>query len=295
MTPEKYNAKADELGVSRGQLDEGFKQEPSTISDTPKAVEQMAPEPTPVLTVASAPKTPPADIEVMAEQPQEMEECQHSLIEWAKRKIETVKADFTELNEAYLLAVKNKWKSTTLKRHALKAESLVNYYTKMLGAFEAGYVLVPNMPGALFAVRTEKVCPSKTWKYSYMEALKQPADTSLTPGAGKYVAGDNETNTLHLGHGDQQYKKYQATGFGTVEFPFALSKPRLMEATSRAMALRLFDEFMILPAEAAPAPGRQTVTRQDPIILGIISNRSPYWNGKSVSFMIAWHIDTRAL
>lgn len=250
-----------------------------------------------IITSAKAPEQPPSEIELTAEQPQEMEQCQRSLVEWARRKIETVLADWMELKEAYELAVRNKWKSTTLKRHAAKAESEVNYYTKMLAAFEAGYVLVPNMPGALFAVRTDKVCPRKEWRYTYYDAVHQEPNTSLPPGSGNYVASGNETRTHHNtdGSGKIVSTSYLATDFGELEFPFSLSKPRLMEATSRAMALRIFDEFMILPADAGPKPGPTKVTREDPFILGVISNRSPYWKGKSASFMIAWHINTKDL
>lgn len=250
-----------------------------------------------VVTVAVAAPTPPVEIEVMAEQPQEMEQCQRSLIDWARGKVASLQADAAELKESYELAVKNKWKSSTLKRHMEKALAEVVYYTKMLGAFEAGYVLVPNMPGAIFAVRTDKVCPSKVWKYHYYDVSTQPAKTSLPPGEGQYVAHRNKVHEHQSTDSQGKVIKtlYRATDFGELEFPFALSKPRLMEATSRAMALRLFDEFMILPAEAAPSGGRTTVTRQDPIILGVIAMRYDAYRSKKASFMIAWHINTRDL
>lgn len=248
------------------------------------------------MTPTEAPAPPPMEVELVAEQPQEMEQCQRSLIAWAKHRVASLQVDYNELKEACELAVKNKWKSSTLKRHMEKAAAEVNYYTKMLGALEAGYVLVPNMPGAIFSVRTDEVCPSGRWKYYFNDALKQPAMTSLPPGEGEYVAGENKVQEFQVGHDPATRKThYQATDFGELEFPFQLSKPRLMEATSRAMALRLFDEFMILPADAAPKAGRPTVTRQDPIILGVIACRFGSASEKKVSFMIAWHINTRDL
>jgi hypothetical protein len=249
-----------------------------------------------VVEPAKAPPKPPTDIELVAEQPQEMEQCQRSLIDWAKSKVASLQSDWTELKEAYEIAVKNRWRSSTLKRHMEKAQAEVTYYTKMLGAFEAGYVLVPNMPGAIFSVRTDKVCPSKTWRYYHYEVAHQAAKTSLSVGEGEYVARDNKVREHRIGHDPATMKTiYQATDFGELEFPFALSRPRLMEATSRAMALRLFDEFMILPAEAAPGPGRPTVTRQDPIILGVIACRFGASREKKASFMVAWHINTKDL
>jgi hypothetical protein len=271
------------------QLESENKPEETPVAAVPVAA--------PVVTTATAPPKPPAEIELVAEQPHEMEECQRSLIEWAKGKVASLQADWKELKESYELAVKNKWKSSTLKRHMEKAEAEVTYYTKMLGAFEAGYVLVPNMPGAIFSVRTDKVCPSKTWRYYYHDAANQSAKTSLPPGEGEYVARQNKVREHRIegNKGELLRTDYQAISFGELEFPFALSRPRLMEATSRAMALRLFDEFMILPAEAAPRPGRTTVTRQDPIILGVIACRFGASREKTASFMVAWHINTRDL
>lgn len=261
--------------------------------------EDANPEPLPVVVQpAKAPAPKPVDIEVTAEQPQEMEQCQRSLIQWAQDKLLSIGADMSELQESFDMAVKNRWKSSTLKRQLDKAKAEVCYYTKMLAAFEAGYVLVPNMPGAIFAVRTDKVCPTGAWKYSYYEASQQPARTSLPVGEGEYVARENKVREhQHTDSAGQVIRRsYCATDFGELEFPFAMAKPRIMEATSRAMALRLFDEFMILPKEAAPRTGgAQTVTRCDPIILGVIARRFGATVEKKASFMIAWHINTRDL
>lgn len=280
MTPEEANQTVDAFLTGK-------------LADKPA---ETKPAEIAVITNAEAALVP-KEIELTAEQPQEMEACQRSLIEWCKNKMLSVAADCAELQEGYELALKNKWKSTTLKRHAEKAKQELNYYTKMCGALEAGYVLVPNMPGALFAVRTDKVCPSKVWQYWYHNASDAKSVTSLEIGEGDYVASKNKVREHRIEGADGKVLRteYKATDFGELEFPFSLSKPRIMEATSRAMALRLFDEFMILPAGAAPAAGRPTVTRQDPIILGVVSLRGFGTKDKKTSFMVAWHINTQDL
>jgi len=65
-----------------------------------------------------------------------------------------------------------------------------------------------------------------------------------------------------------------------------MAKPRIMEATSRAMALKIFDDFGILPAQR----------KGDPMIIArIIDPRSRSYSDKHVSFLITWHLDTRTL
>lgn len=282
MTPEEANQTVDEFLAKK--LAEPVETKPAEVA---------------VAVITKAEAVPvPKEIELTAEQPQEMEACQRSLIDWCKNKMLSVAADCAELQEAYEHVLKNRWKSSTLKRHVEKAKHTLNYYTKMCGALEAGYVLVPNMPGALFAVRTDKVCPSKTWHYSYYEAETAKSVTALEIGEGEYVAARNDVEEYkHTHEGKVSFTRYKATDFGELEFPFSLSKPRIMEATSRAMALRLFDEFMILPADAAPTGGpTKTVTREDPIVLGIVAmRRGGVYTEKKVSFMVAWHINTRDL
>jgi hypothetical protein len=79
-----------------------------------------------------------------------------------------------------------------------------------------------------------------------------------------------------------------ATDFDDVTFPIKMAKPKIMEATSRAMALKIFDQFGLF----AQGTG-------DPIITGEIVD--PRNNAKSsihirrVTFIVAWHLDVRDL
>lgn len=65
-----------------------------------------------------------------------------------------------------------------------------------------------------------------------------------------------------------------------------MSKPKIMEATTRAMALKIFDDFGILPEER----------KQDPLIIARIRDpRSTAYNHRFVSFIIAWNLNTSTL
>lgn len=262
------------------------------------AQEAMAVETKPVITEPVKAPEVPLEVEVTSETPQEMEHCQRELIQWAKGKITRLEADHTELNEAYEIAIKNKWKASTLKRHRDKVGAEIIYYQKMLGALEAGYIIVPNMPGAIFVVRTDKVCPSKTWKYYYADAANNKPKC-LPCGEGDYISGKNKTERHDIQ--DQSGKtvatQYKAEEFQEVEFPMALVKPRIMEATTRAMALRIFDEFMILPSELVAAGSVRTTRSQDPIVLGCIRMKPQpgEYRDRRISFMVAWHINSKDL
>jgi hypothetical protein len=89
--------------------------------------------------------------------------------------------------------------------------------------------------------------------------------------------------TTH-GDGKKDYKSY-AEEWKDMEFPITMIKPEIIEATNRAMALEIFDQFGILPA----------TKNEDPIIVGQIINKTGSYRMKIVSFMIAWHFDTKVL
>lgn len=71
------------------------------------------------------------DIQVTAASSGEMQESQTALIEWSIRKIATMEAEAAEMRAAYELALKNRWKYSTLKRHADLADRRVIFYRKL--------------------------------------------------------------------------------------------------------------------------------------------------------------------
>jgi len=64
-----------------------------------------------------------------------------------------------------------------------------------------------------------------------------------------------------------------------------MCKPQIMEATSRAMALKIFDRFGVFPP----------TQDDDPVILGQIVHKAGQYRTKIVSFLIAWHLNTNVL
>lgn len=237
--------------------------------------------------IAATAPVPVPEVEVTAESGDEMQQCQEALIQWARRKVKEAERQATELDGAYLHAVKRKWKSDTLKRHAALAGKRFEFYTKFLLALEAGYQIVPSFPVTLFAIRTDKKKPkAKYATYHYVDTHEQDAK-ELPAGEGKYQNPFPvvRQNCISAATAEKRAQfGYWADRWDEFEFPLSMAKPKIMKATSRAMALKIFDEIGICPEDPK---------RQDPMIIGkIFIPMSTGYDRRRLSFIIAWHLNT---
>jgi len=231
---------------------------------------------------------PVTNLELTAETSDEMQACQESLIEWAKRKIDSLRFDSIELEEAVAQAIRNKWSVTTLRRHAKLARDRISFYEKMLSALEHGYQVVPGFPVTVFAVRSDRKKPLKLATPKHWEQHTQIAQ-GLPAGEGEYRNPFPEVWYLEIDPKTETkaaVREYYAKAWKDLEFPISMSKVRIMEATTRAMALKIFDDFGILPEQKKP----------DPLIVGRLKipgkfNAYPEF----LNFIIVWHLDTRRL
>lgn len=228
------------------------------------------------------------NMQVTALTPLGMQECQEQLITWFGKKAEKVAEEANELQQNYEIAKKNKWKASTLKRHAALAIKRVDYYKKIKSALEEGYNIVPNMPLDIFAVRTDRKNPLKKASF-YRWDGRQARGGFLPEGEGRYVNPDPtqsyyEVTVPNKKTGeDEEKEEWFADEFQDVEFPIHMAKPEIMEATSRAEAMNIFDEIGVLPARR----------KVDPLIMGRIRDpRSSIYHDKHISFIIAWYLDT---
>ena len=228
------------------------------------------------------------NIAVTATIPEEMQCAQDALIVWCRKKVALMKEERDDALACYSEAVKHKWKASPYKRHADGFEKRVVFYDKMLAALQAGYMIVPNMPVALFAVRTGRKKPPKSWMY-----FKWQSDVPDVPGqpmvAGEctWVSPDPIVESERFkDEKGADVEKWRAREISPeIDFPLAMAKPCIMEATGRAMAIKVFDQMGMVPANTG-----------DPMILAqMIDPRSTRWNRRVVSFLIAWHLNTRDL
>lgn len=230
-------------------------------------------------------------IEVSAKTPEEMEISNKALIQWCDHKMGMIRSDANELKESYEHAVKNRWKSSTLKRHWQLAEKRIDFFRKIKKALELGYIIVPNFPVTVFAIRTDRSYPLKMFSTSQWDQHIQSCQV-MKEGEGIYKNPFPEIYQRDISSSEDKAKgkktiQYYAENWKDLDFPITMAKPKIMEATNRTMALKLFDDLGVLPS-----PYRKV----DPLIVARIKDpRSTQYNQKFVSFIVAWHLDTETL
>lgn len=244
------------------------------------------------------------NLEVSASTPQEMVQCHNAMIAWCRNKIELVKNEAKELEDAYEYAKAHKWRNDTLKRHAGLAAKRVVFYQKFLAALEAGYCVVPNFPVTLFAIRTDAKKPKSEYallRGAYEKNFNQ--DAKLLPqGEGEYKnpAPNLVQGPIEKVQQDQyivEKRPYWTNDWKDLEFPANMARLHVMAATTRAMALKVFDEIGMFPDDGSGANRGWTGSKTpDPVLIGrIIKPAHLSYDRKVTSFMIAWHIDSRNL
>lgn len=242
---------------------------------------------------------PVKNIEVTAENADEMALCQSALIKWCYAKVAEVRQQQAELQAAYEHAVKMKWRSDTLKRHAAIAGKRSDFYDRIRIALEHGYQIVPSFPITAFAVRTDRKRPLKLSTTQWRASHEQKAE-SLPAGEGEYknpFPPIYERVIRQRTATESEVKEYFCQQEWTdLEFPVSMSKPKIMEAATRAMALQIFDDLGILPGYA-PHDGTKP-PKGDPMIIARIFDPRPLprWQTRRfVSFIVGWHLNTKDL
>lgn len=234
-----------------------------------------------------------SDFTVIATSPAAMETAQKSLILWAARKIQAVKTEIAEAVEQHGIAKAHKWSTTAWAGQIRKHEKRAEFYRKIKMALEAGYYIVPPFPIDVFAIRTAKAFP-KRMDSTHPNNHDQPAQI-LPAGEGRYVdprpiRKSYEEPTKQRDGTIKSVTNYYAREFQDADFPFKLAKAEIREATDAAMGLKVFDRIGVLPRTRAP----------DPVVCGQIfaPNQPGYYSQdsmKSVTFFVAWWLDTKTL
>lgn len=231
------------------------------------------------------------DFTVIATHPAEMEKAQRSLILWCARKIEHVKQALADAQEQFDIAMKAGWEVSAWERQINRADKRVEFYRKIKAALEAGYYIVPPFPIDVFAIRTDRKNPTKKASNNHWDTHKQDARI-LPVGQGNYVSSKPVVyqRSIPLPPKDgkpQAMTEYFAKNFLPVDFPFKLAKPAVLAETAKAMALKVFDQIGVLPAFTAP----------DPIVCGqiLFPEKNGYGPRKSITFFVAWWLDTKTL
>lgn len=231
---------------------------------------------------------PPAeDLTLIALTPADMVPAQTDLITWCDRKILAVKAELADLETNLELATAHGWKHASVQASLNRVAKRVTYYEKMKAAVEAGYVIVPNFPIDVFAVRVKRDQP-RTQFATYDSSDRLNAKAELLPaGEGRYV--DDGCLIRDLSHDEtvdgktRHVSQFVTSNYDAIDFPVALVKPAILHETQRAMALRIFDDMGIV----------QNQVGRDLIVVGRLLD--PRGNRRCVTFFVAWWLDTASL
>lgn len=231
--------------------------------------------------------------------PGDLPEVQQELADWCWQKMKALGKEYSELAENLRLATKSKWKVTGLRNAVRRTRLRIMYYRKIRAAVKAGYLIIPNLPAELIAVRVQRDAPpSKQATYPNQINTAKP-EIDIAPGEGRYV---DETNP----HQDLSYQDRKPDGglktvpFARVDsydevidFPMIAVKPIIIAAAQQAMALRIFDTIGV--AHGSGTTSRRA-RRSDPIVVGqILDPRSTTYNKRWVTFFIAWWLNTEML
>lgn len=235
--------------------------------------------------------------------PSDVTLAQQQLRGWCVQKIIALGRDLSEHRQNLRHARAHKWPVKAWQSLERKAKAQMVYYAKIKKAVEAGFLVIPNFPIETIAVRVREGSKPKQLTAHYDSSVNKVQPTALLPsGHGVYV--DEITSTQYhqnwnkkLNDGKGGWEDYRRTGsYNTeVDFPVAIIKPVILEATTRAMALRIFDRIGL--ANHGGGTQSRAMRKSDPIIIGQIINPKSKgrWNEQTVSFFIAWWLDMEAL
>jgi len=228
------------------------------------------------------------DLTLVALTPADMVPAQTDLMTWCDRKVAAVQRELADLEANLEIAETAGLKMRGIEAAVNRTAKRIVYYEKLKAAVEAGYVVVPNFPIDIFAVRVRRGKQRETTD-DYSRSSKFEAKPELLPaGEGRYV--DERVFTSSEEYEAKNYDgkpiiktRYTSADYDVVDFPVSVVKPSILQATQQAMALKLFDQMGIV----------QNQVGNDPIVVGQLLD--PRGNRRCVTFFVAWWLDTASL
>jgi hypothetical protein len=229
------------------------------------------------------------DFVVVARNSTEMAQAQVKLLAHMDARVAAEGEALKEAKDKLDFAVKAHHARASFAREVKLREGNILFYRKIRAALELGYCIVPNFPVELIAIRTNDVAPdyaeeSDRWSSSFDVSVK-----SLPVGEGRYVGPKIaiKSELRPTGEADKKKRVHCTKDFREIVFPARLAKMAVLEDLGRAEKAKVFDAIGILPKPQRNPP--------DPMLIGQIVQKTGTYSHKTVSFMIAWWIDTASL
>jgi hypothetical protein len=242
--------------------------------------------------------------------PADVAPAQASLADWCTAKMRELGHDYRDLLSNLTIAKRNRWRTTALIPAVKKLKQRIQYYQKMRVAVQAGYVMMPNLPIEVIAVRVARAAPQRKFVVGYPTKINEAQPELIPADTGRYVDDtlpheegdrnryDSKGMVMKDSHGNVITEPWARTDSydETIDFPMTLVKPIILEATEHAMRRYLFDRIGIAFGEDTSTIASATRRRADPIVIGqLIDPRSTKYNKRMTSFFIAWWLDPNSL
>lgn len=228
--------------------------------------------------------------EVVALNQPQLVDAHARMIAWVESARTQTFAELDEERANLATATERKWATEPFRKRVSRLTKRVEFFDKIEAALREGYVLVPNFPMTVFAIRTDARAPKGGVEEGRWNRFVQRAQL-LPAGAGRYVdpAPKVFTQEAQVADGKGGTKtnvtQWPAEEFDAVTFPLAMARPMLMTSAGEAMARKIFDEVGIVTDSGGPRP--------DPILVGRILN--PNRGRPAVSFFLGWSFDPSRL
>jgi hypothetical protein len=236
------------------------------------------------------------NIVVIAERPEELVAAQNALCDNIGSKIAVARGEASEAEELLNIVRNAGLSDGAAKRGLDRAKSRVVFLCKVQEALAAGYVIMPDMPAEVIAIRVKRAPATTTVETSNWHEIVGKAQ-SLPAGEGEFADPKLPVTREYV----ESDRTQMTTPTGEWDFDFGLPmmflKPRIVRRTGDAMTQRIFDEIAITPTPATKQAMRRVESQPvgatpDPMVIGRIIDRA---TKKRMCFLIAWFVDTSTI
>ena len=172
--------------------------------------------------------------ELVALTPTEMQTAQKGIINFCNQKRDVLQKELSEAQDNLASAKKNKWNSKPFANLVRRTARKIEYFDKLREAAKRGYLIIPNFPLDIFAVRTKRAHRKPTWK---------PMQ-KLPYGEGRYIDPDPfYREEEYQEDGKTKTRQVLTTLDEEISFPMEMVHPVVISATNAAMADKVFDQI----------------------------------------------------
>lgn len=239
---------------------------------------------------------PPTELGVpyhlVAQDTGQLQEAHAGMLAWVRNAQLAVERELGAEQANLAAAVDAGFKTSAFDARIKRLEKRKIFYGKIEAALLDGFVLVPNFPMNVFAVRTNAK-PRGRPRDGMGAQLQQPQMLPIGEGENRNPNPllEYRTETRHRNYGEKEAYE-QVVSWPTdwqeeIDFPLTIARPELMQRTATTLARKLFDEIGVA------VDANWSTRGVDPILLGRI--RNPREGRPAVTFFLGWYFDPSRL